>query len=75
MPQYDATFEIDSKTDSYAALRMLEHVHDAIREESQGSDDTDELLQEFRTLRDAATSRTPGRLTITYEQYDGDFEE
>jgi hypothetical protein len=50
-------------------------VHDAIREESQGSDDTDELLQEFRTLRDAATSRTPGRLTITYEQYDGDFEE
>lgn len=75
MPQYDATFEIDSKTDSYAALRMLEQVYDAIREESQGSDDTDELLQEFRTLRDAATSRTPGRLTITYEQYDGDFED
>ena len=79
MSHYEASFEIDSKTDSYAALRMLEQAYDAIREESrsvrEGTDDADALLEEFRTLRDAAKRRSPGRLTITYEQYDGGFED
>ena len=79
MARYEASFEIDSKTDSYAARRILEQVYDTIREESQsgreGSDDADELLREFRTLRDAATRRRPGRLTITYEQADDAFED
>jgi DNA-directed RNA polymerase specialized sigma subunit len=78
MSHYEASFEIDSKTDSYAARRILERVYDTIREESrsvrEGTDDADELLGEFRTLRDAAKRPTPGRLTITYEQYDGGFE-
>jgi hypothetical protein len=79
MSDYEASFEIDSKTDSYAARRMLEQVYDTIREESRsvrdGTDDADELLQAFRTLRDAAKQQTPGRLTITYEQYDGGFDD
>ncbi|WP_380676928.1 hypothetical protein [Salinigranum sp. GCM10025319] len=79
MSHYEASFEIDSKTDSYAARRMLEQVYDTIREESrsvrEGTADADELLGEFRTLRDAAKQPTPGRLTITYEQYDDDFED
>lgn len=79
MSHYEASFEIDSKTDSYAAQRILEQVYDTIREESrsvrEGSDDADELLQEFQTLRDAAKRRTPGRLSITYEQYDDEFED
>lgn len=79
MPRYEASFEIDSKTDSYAALRVLEQVYDTIREESRsvrnGSDDAEELLGEFQTLRDAAKHRTPGRLTITYERYDEGFED
>ena len=79
MSHYEASFEIDSKTDSYAAQRLLEQVHDIIREESrsvrEGTDDADELLREFQTLRDAAKRRTPGRLTITYEQYDDEFED
>jgi len=79
MSHYEATFEIGSKTDSYAAQRLLEQAHDTIREESrsvrEGTDDADELLQEFKTLRDAAKRRTPGQLTITYEQYDGEFED
>ncbi|GAB6861847.1 hypothetical protein ACFR97_11055 [Haloplanus litoreus] len=79
MARYEASFEIDSKTDSYAARRILEQVYDTIREESQGgwggSDDADELLREFRTLRDAAKRRRPGRLTITYEQADDAFED
>ena len=79
MSRYEASFDIDSKTDSYAARRMLERVYDTIREESrsvrEGTDDADELLREFKTLRDAAKRPTPGRLTITYEQYDGGFED
>ena len=79
MSRHEASFEIDSKTDSYAARRILEQVYNTIREESrsvrEGTDDADELLREFQTLRDAAKHRTPGRLTVTYEQYDGEFEE
>jgi hypothetical protein len=79
MSDYQASFEIDSKADSYAARRMLEQAYDTIREESrsvrEGTDDADELLEAFRTLRDAAKRPTPGRLTITYEQYEGGFED
>ena len=79
MSNYEASFEIDSKADSYAARRMLEQVYDTIREESrsvrEGTDDADELLEAFRTLRDAAKRPTPGRLTIPYEQYEGQFED
>lgn len=79
MSHYEVSFEIDSKTDSYAARRILEQVYDTIREESrsvrEGADNADELLQEVQTLRDAAKRPTPGRLTITYEQYDDEFED
>lgn len=79
MSQYEASFEIDSKTDSYAARRILERVYDTVREESrstrEGTDDAEELLEAFQALRDAAKTPTPGRLTISYEQYDGEFED
>lgn len=79
MSRYEASFEIDSKTDSYAARRVLEQVYDTIREESQTvreeSDNADELLEEFQTLKDAAKRPTPGRLTITYERYNTEFED
>jgi hypothetical protein len=74
MRRYEATFEIESKTDSYAVRRILERVYDTIREESQkvreGSDDASTLLNEFRTLRDAAAEPATGKLTITYERSD-----
>ncbi|MFC7154153.1 hypothetical protein ACFQPA_01615 [Halomarina halobia] len=79
MSRYEASFEIDSKTDSYAARRILERAYDTIREESrsvrEGSDDASELLQGFRTLRDAAKHPTTGRLTIIYEQHDDEFDD
>jgi len=79
MTRYEATFEIDSKTDSYATRRILEQAHNIIREESRsvraGSEDADALLEAFETLRDAAKEPTAGRLTITYEQYDERFDE
>ena len=78
MSRHVASFEIDSKTDSYAARRILERVYDTIREESssgrEDSDDASELLESFKTLRDAAKRPTTGKLTITYEQYDPEFE-
>lgn len=74
MRQYEATFEIDSKADAYAIHRILERVYDTVREESRnvrvGSDDAATLLDEFRTLRDAAAQPASGSLTITYERDD-----
>ncbi|UWG49944.1 Uncharacterized protein AArcCO_0621 [Halalkaliarchaeum sp. AArc-CO] len=79
MARYEATFEINEKTDSHAVRRILEQVYDTIREESrsvrEGTDDGAELLQEFESLRDAGKHPTPGKLTITYEQYDDEFDE
>lgn len=74
MSRYEATFEIDSKTDSYAARRILEQVYDTIREESrsvrEGTDEATALLREFETLRDAARDPATGTLTVTYERDD-----
>ncbi|AUX10697.1 hypothetical protein AArcSl_3090 [Halalkaliarchaeum desulfuricum] len=79
MTRYEASFEIDSKSDSYAARRILERTYDTIREESRSfrgdSDAASALLEEFETLRDAVKKPSPGRLVITYEQYDEDFDE
>ena len=77
MSRYDATFEIDSKTDSYAARRILEQAYDTIREESrsvrEGTDDAAALLREFETLQNAARDPAAGTLTITYERDDGNL--
>ncbi len=47
-------FEIGSKTDSYAAQRILERVYDTVREEvrtvREGSEDSNEAIQAFKTL-------------------------
>lgn len=79
MKRYEATFEIDEKTDSYAVRRILRQVYDTIREEArsvrEGTDDGTKVLQEFESLRDAGEHPTPGKLTITYEQYDDEFDE
>lgn len=79
MPQYEASFEIESKNDSYAARRILAQVYNTIREESwngrEGSIDTSTLLHEFKTLRDVAKQPTTGKLTIIYEQYDDKFDD
>lgn len=74
MDRYEASFEIDSKTDAYATRRILEQIYNIIREESrsvrEGTDDASELLDAFRTLRDAGKQPAPGSLTISYERYD-----
>jgi hypothetical protein len=80
MTRYQASFEIDSKTDSYAARRILERVYDTVQEESKsvraGSEDADELLDAFRTLRDATEPPSPGTLTIVFERDDdAEFED
>ncbi|ELZ90129.1 hypothetical protein C440_17031 [Haloferax mucosum ATCC BAA-1512] len=78
MSNYEASFEIESKADSNATRRILEHAYDTIREESrtvrEETEDASELLGSFRALRDAARSPSPGRLTITYQPFDGEFD-
>jgi hypothetical protein len=75
--RYQASFKIDSKSDSYAIRRILEKVYDTVREESrtvrENADDTTALLGEFETLRDAAQEPSPGELRIVYERYDDEF--
>lgn len=78
MSHHQASFEIASTSDSYAARRILERVYDTVREESQlvGEGTDDDGLAPFRALRDAAKPPAPGKLTITFERYDdADFEE
>lgn len=78
MSRYEASFEIDSQTDSYAVRRILERVYDTIREESRsvrGTDNANALLREFETLRDAARDPTPGKLTVIYERDEDGFED
>ena len=79
MERHEASFEIDSKQDSYAAKRILEQAYDAVREESrsvrEGTDDASELLESFQMLKEAAEHPTPGTLTIVYEQSDDAFED
>lgn len=79
MSRHEASFEINSETDSYAARRILEQAYDTIREESksvrENSDDSSELLRSFRTLRDSAKRTTDGELTITYEQYNDECDD
>lgn len=74
MSRHEASFDIDSKTDSYAARRIVEQAYNTVREESrsvrEGTDDADALLREFEALRDAAKQPADGKLTITYERYD-----
>lgn len=79
MSRHEATFEVDSKTDSYAVRRILEQVYDTIREESrtvrEDTADASALLEEFEALREAAKRPSAGKLTITYERYDDDFDD
>ncbi|MFC7130637.1 hypothetical protein [Haloferax chudinovii] len=78
MPHYEASFEIESVRDSNATRRILAYAYDTIREESrtvrEGSEDATELLNSFKTLRDAAESPSPGTLVITYRQSDKEFD-
>jgi hypothetical protein len=79
MDRYETTFEINSKSDAYAVRTLLERAYNTIREESktarEGTDEAQEVLDQFASLRDAAKEHRPGTLTITYEVADEQFEQ
>ncbi|WP_435361802.1 hypothetical protein [Haloarchaeobius sp. DFWS5] len=79
MVEYEATFEIESKSDAYAMERVLTQLYDALREEArtvrEGTEDSTEMLEQFATIRDAAQNPLPGSLTVTFDQADKPFEE
>lgn len=56
MDRVEATFEIESRTDSYATRRILEQAYNTIREETRSvREDADDAtaLERFEALRDA----------------------
>lgn len=77
MEEYEATFEVDSKTDAHAVERLLDRLYDSVREESrtlrEGTGDSAEMLAQFEAIRDAARDRRPGKLTVVYEQREEGF--
>jgi hypothetical protein len=79
MSRHEATFEIDSASDSYAAKRILGKLYDTVREESRqvraGGEDSDELLDSFAALRDALDGQSSGRLTVALELEGGGFDD
>ena len=78
MEEYEATFEVDSKTDAHAVERLLDRLYDSVREESrtlrEGTGDSAEMLAQFEAIRDAARDRRPGQLTVVYERREEGFE-
>ena len=78
MEEYEATFEVDSKTDAHTVERLLDRLYDSVREESrtlrEGTGDSAQMLAQFEAIRDAARDRRPGKLTVVYEQREGGFE-
>ena len=79
MQEFEATFDVDSKTDALAVERLMNRLYDALREESRtlqdGTRDSTEMLSQFEAIREAARRRRPGRLTVVYEQRDEEFDE
>ncbi len=79
MDEYEATFEIESKTDAYAVERITNRLYDSIREESQtlrdGAGNSTEMLEQFEAIREAAKHPTPGQLMVVYRARDEGFED
>jgi len=58
MHEFEATFDVDSKTDVLAVERLINRLYDALREESRTlQEDTEastEMLSKFEAIRGAA---------------------
>ncbi|MDG5777328.1 hypothetical protein VB773_03155 [Haloarculaceae archaeon H-GB2-1] len=79
MDEYEAKFEIDSKTDAYAVEKLLTRLYNALREETRTvrkeTADSTEMLEQFKVVRDAAQDPKPGTLTVKFEQEDSSFDD
>lgn len=78
MERHEATFEIDSRSDVHAVRTAAERLYDTLREELRhtGRDAaTDETLEQFEELRNAANRPAPGTLTVVYERHDDSFDD
>lgn len=79
MEKYEATFEIESKSDAHAVERVVNQLYDSLREESrtvrEGTTNSAQMLGQFQAIRDAAKNPQPGRFTVVYETQEEEFEE
>ena len=79
MSQYEATFEIDSKSDAQIARILAERVYDTVREETRevsGAESSpSEMLEDFEAIREAAGRFRRGTLTVRFDQSDESVEQ
>ena len=79
MEEYEAKFEVESRSDARASERVLARLYDSLREESRtirdGTNSSVEMLEQFETLRDAARQQQPGTLRVVYTRNDEPFDE
>lgn len=71
METFEASFDVESKTDAYAVERLLNQMYDSLREESrslrEGSSDSTDMLAQFEAMAAASQRRPRGSLTVRYE--------
>ncbi|MFC7046011.1 hypothetical protein ACFQH6_11825 [Halobacteriaceae archaeon GCM10025711] len=78
MTRYEATFDIDSKTDAHSVRLLVEQIYNVFREELRetGQDDAalNDTLQTLEEMREESRRSSPGSLTIIFEQHDESFD-
>lgn len=71
MVEHTATFEIDSASDARSVSRVLDDLHNRLREEElqvqEGETVVNEMLEEFKTLQTNVDAGSTGRLIVTYK--------
>lgn len=77
--RFEATFDVDSRAEARAVRSLLGELYDTVREEFKTVYDhrtgEEEVLEDFRAIRDAGREESPGRLTIVYEREVEEFDE
>lgn len=71
MVEYTATFEIESASDARVVARVLDDLHNRLREEElevrEGEKVVSEMLEEFKTLQTKVNAGSTGQLIVSYE--------
>lgn len=71
MVEYTATFQIESASDARSVSRVLDDLHNRLREEElevrEGDTVVTEMLEEFKTLQTQVDADSTGQLIVTYK--------
>lgn len=71
MVEHTATFEIESASDARVVARVLDDLHNRLREEElevrEGETVVNEMLEEFKTLQTKVNAGSTGQLIVSYQ--------